>query len=287
MKNCINCGAVLPDEAMFCTTCGTKVDDVFGDTSVLGENDICDMPAYTPEYDSKNTDLFDNVNDTSILGAFDTPDTDVLYESPVQPEPVSVNQGFVQPQPENVNPAFVNPNYQQAQTNPIPVSVNSGAVNSANAYQNGANTLPSTPYSQPSAGSYTNNNYGNYQTSQKTAVEQPTLINCYKKIWKNYANFSGRARRSEYWFVVLANVLISLINIIPYVGQAVSCIYAFAIFVPMLALMVRRLHDIGKEWYYLFFLLIPFAGTIMMLIWFCKDSQVGTNEFGENPKGIN
>lgn len=136
---------------------------------------------------------------------------------------------------------------------------------------------------------YYNQDYqeNNNQSEYSNIIEKPSFKDCYIKFWKNYTNFSGRARRSEYWYVVLANVLISLVTIIPYVGQAVGALYMIAILVPTLALMVRRLHDLGKDWYYIFLLLIPLVGQIIMLVWFCTDSQVGANEFGENPKGVN
>lgn len=137
---------------------------------------------------------------------------------------------------------------------------------------------------------YQNNNPyqgDNNQVEYPNIIEKPSFKDSYIKFWKNYTNFSGRARRSEYWYVVLANILISLVTIIPYVGQVVGALYMIAILVPTLALMVRRLHDLGKDWYYIFLLLIPLVGQIIMLVWFCTDSQVGANEFGENPKGVN
>lgn len=140
------------------------------------------------------------------------------------------------------------------------------------------------PYYQNN-GNVQYNAYG--QNSAPQIVQQPSLKNCYIKFWKNYTNFSGRARRSEYWYVVLANILISLVSLIPYIGAAVSALYTIAIIVPTLALIVRRLHDFGKEWYYIFFMLIPLAGQIIMLVWLCTDSQIGANKFGENPKGMN
>lgn len=127
----------------------------------------------------------------------------------------------------------------------------------------------------------------NNQSAHANMVEKPSFKDCYIKFWKNYTNFSGRARRSEYWYVVLANVLVSFVSMIPYVGPIIGGLYTIAVLVPTLALMVRRLHDLGKDWYYIFFALIPLAGQIILLVWFCTDSQVGTNEFGENPKGIN
>lgn len=137
---------------------------------------------------------------------------------------------------------------------------------------------------------YQNNNPyqgDNNQVEYSNIIEKPSFKDCYIKFWKNYTNFSGRARRSEYWYVVVANILISLVTIIPYVGQVVGALYMIAVLVPTLALMVRRLHDLGKDWYYIFLLLIPLVGQIIMLVWFCTDSQVGANEFGENPKGVN
>ncbi|MDD6567319.1 MAG: DUF805 domain-containing protein [Eubacteriales bacterium] len=138
--------------------------------------------------------------------------------------------------------------------------------------------------------SYQNNNLyqgGNNQSEYSNIIEKPSFKDCYIKFWKNYTNFSGRARRSEYWYVVLANILISLVTMIPYVGPVIDGLYMIAILVPTLALMVRRLHDLGKDWYYIFFALIPLVGQIIMLVWFCTDSQVGANEFGENPKSVN
>ncbi len=135
------------------------------------------------------------------------------------------------------------------------------------------------------------NQQPNYQYASApnfAAVPQnPTFGGCYKKLWQNYANFEGRARRSEYWYVFLMNALISLVILIPFAGWIIWGLYQIAILVPMLALIVRRLHDIGKEWYYIFFFLIPLAGPIIMLVWICQDSQPGANQFGENPKGIN
>lgn len=146
-------------------------------------------------------------------------------------------------------------------------------------------------YAPQNEAGWTNAYGGNYASNMNyvppEAVEKPTLTNCYNKFWKNYANFSGRSRRSEYWFVVLTNFLIAFINVIPYVGTGVYSLYTLAVIVPMLALIVRRLHDIGREWYYIFFGLIPIAGFIILIVWMCQDSQPGSNKFGPNPKGVN
>ena len=99
---------------------------------------------------------------------------------------------------------------------------------------------------------YQNNNPyqgDNNQVEYPNIIEKPSFKDCYIKFWKNYTNFSGRARRSEYWYAVLANVLVSLVSMIPYVGPVIGGLYMIAILVPTLALMVRRLHDLGKDWY--------------------------------------
>ena len=61
-------------------------------------------------------------------------------------------------------------------------------------------------------------------------------------------------------------------------------IYCLAIIIPGLAVGVRRLHDIGKSGWNCLIGLIPFFGWIILLVWFCKDSQAGKNKWGSNPK---
>ena len=114
------------------------------------------------------------------------------------------------------------------------------------------------------------------------------LLDWYKKVLSQYADFSGRARRSEYWYFALCNFLISLV--LSVVGQWVSIVtwlaylYSLAILIPSLAVGVRRLHDIGKSgWYYLI-ALIPLIGQIWLIVLWCQDSQPVANKWGENPK---
>lgn len=104
----------------------------------------------------------------------------------------------------------------------------------------------------------------------------------------NYANFSGRARRSEYWYFTLANILLGIISgilgvVVPGFMLIVN-IVGLALIIPSLAVCVRRLHDIGKSgWFYLLSF-IPLIGQILIIIWFCQDSQPGENKWGANPK---
>lgn len=90
-------------------------------------------------------------------------------------------------------------------------------------------------------------------------------MNWYKKVvFENYANFDGRARRSEYWYFVLLNtvfvILVSLLNPVLY------GLYALLVLLPGLAVSVRRLHDVGKSGAWLFISLVPIIGGIWLLV---------------------
>lgn len=108
-----------------------------------------------------------------------------------------------------------------------------------------------------------------------------------KSVFSQYVGFKGRARRSEYWWFVLFNVIVAVvISLIARLTgfTALSGIYSLAVLLPGLAVAVRRLHDIGKSgWFYLF-AFIPVVGAIILLVWFCKDSEPGANAYGPNPK---
>ena len=107
-------------------------------------------------------------------------------------------------------------------------------------------------------------------------------MNYYLKVLQNYATFTGRARRSEYWYFALFNLIISfgfgficgLIQV-----PELAIIYTLAIFIPSIAVGVRRMHDVGKSGW---FILIP----IYNLILACTDGVQGDNEYGADPKSI-
>lgn len=153
-------------------------------------------------------------------------------------------------------------------------------------------------------------------------------MNWYKKVvFENYANFNGRARRSEYWYFILFNALFSfaltiLDNLLGLqFGTAdsgvLNTIYSLAVFIPSLAVSVRRLHDIGKSgWllliaygsiiflaallllgsfmnafdsspFIIIFALLIIAVAIWLLILFCTEGDDFTNKYGPNPKAFN
>ena len=138
---------------------------------------------------------------------------------------------------------------------------------------------------------------------------------------KNYANFSGRIRRSEYWYFVsvvntLTIVFLSLFifficgggrkryseryyyNSSNYyyrsyyryndegiiASMVLLCFHVGFIMIPLFAATVRRLHDTGRRGEYIFLGLVPFFGQITLLVILCKDSSQGNNEYGNSPK---
>ncbi len=128
------------------------------------------------------------------------------------------------------------------------------------------------------------------------------MVNWYKKVvFDNYANFMGRARRSEFWYYVLANIIISIIiGIIEKMlglgtyesnqfgfqaqGGILSNIYTLAVFLPGLAVSIRRLHDTGKSGWTILLGLIPLVGFIILLVYFATEGDSGSNEYGVDPK---
>lgn len=113
-------------------------------------------------------------------------------------------------------------------------------------------------------------------------------MNWYLDVLKKYAEFSGRARRKEYWmfflFYFLIAIAIGIIEAIIHTGGVLGAIYALAMLIPGLAVTVRRLHDTGRSGWWILIGLIPVIGTIVLLVFMVLDSQPGDNEYGPNPK---
>lgn len=112
----------------------------------------------------------------------------------------------------------------------------------------------------------------------------------WKMAMSNYAGFQGRARRKEFWMFTLINILISIglviIGEIIGVSTAFSSLYSLVILLPSIAVAVRRLHDTGRSgWWYLI-VLVPFAGSIILLVFMCLEGERGDNKYGPDPKSI-
>jgi uncharacterized membrane protein YhaH (DUF805 family) len=105
---------------------------------------------------------------------------------------------------------------------------------------------------------------------------------------QKYADFSGRARRSEYWFFSLAAFLIYFVALV--IGAVVGNQYLYflvflALFIPSLAVSARRLHDTNRSGWWILIGIVPLIGAILLLVWYVTDSEAGTNQYGPSPKG--
>jgi uncharacterized membrane protein YhaH (DUF805 family) len=121
-------------------------------------------------------------------------------------------------------------------------------------------------------------------------------MNWYREALRKYATFEGRARRKEYWYFALGNfvaiVALSVVDMV--IGTfdekagigLLSGLYTLAVFVPGIAVSVRRLHDTNRSGWWLLISLVPLVGWLVMLVFACIDSQPGGNQYGPNPKGV-
>jgi len=121
-------------------------------------------------------------------------------------------------------------------------------------------------------------------------------VNYYLDALKNYATFSGRATRQQYWMFVLFNIIIAiLLGIIDGVfgftnedGMGLlGTVYSLAILIPAIAILARRLHDIGRTGWWILLLFIPLIGAIVILIFALLDSERNENEYGASLKHPN
>jgi uncharacterized membrane protein YhaH (DUF805 family) len=126
----------------------------------------------------------------------------------------------------------------------------------------------------------------------------------YIKVLKQYVDFSGRARRTEYWMFTLFNLIISVVLGVvdralgfgSFTGSAsggvgfsaslglLGGLYALAVLLPSLGVAVRRLHDTDRSGWWLLIALIPLIGGIVLLVFFVLEGTRGPNRHGPDPK---
>ncbi|WP_306324761.1 DUF805 domain-containing protein [Streptomyces venezuelae] len=112
-------------------------------------------------------------------------------------------------------------------------------------------------------------------------------MNWYLEVLKKYVVFNGRARRKEFWMFELINVIISIVITVVALSldfQLLSTIYSLAIFLPSLAVTVRRLHDTGRSGWWVLIGLVPLVGFIVLLVFACTEGDQHENAHGPNPK---
>ena len=126
-------------------------------------------------------------------------------------------------------------------------------------------------------------------------------------VFRNYATFSGRARRAEYWWFILFSIIVSTglgildaalfgYTVSTETGEGMASfdlqsvgvfapIWSLATFLPSLAVAVRRLHDIGRSGWWLLLVLLPLIGAIILIVWFATRGTPATNAHGPDPIG--
>ena len=118
-------------------------------------------------------------------------------------------------------------------------------------------------------------------------------MNSYIAAIKKYAVFSGRARRKEYWYFFLFNILIAfaiafveaLIGTVdPETGYGLfGALYTLAVLIPGIAVSARRLHDTNRSGWWLLIALIPLLGALVLIVFLASASEPDENEYGLNP----
>jgi len=118
----------------------------------------------------------------------------------------------------------------------------------------------------------------------------------YLIVLKKYLVFEGRARRKEYWFFILFNILIGIgLAIIDNMTGTLNAetgtgllsgIYSLAVLIPTIAVAMRRLHDTDRSGWWLLLAFVPLIGGLVLLVFFVLDGTPGSNRFGPSPKGL-
>ncbi len=291
MAYCVNCGQQIPDGASFCTNCGAS------QTTHMQSPEQNAAP-YSSSYGGSASGT-----DYSYTGGYDAGQSSY-----------SAGQGGYDAGQGSYNSAG---GYDAGQSSYNSAGGYDAGQNTYNAgqggygagqgsYNAGQGGYGAGQGSYNSAGGYdmSQNNYdsaggygagqGGYSSMGGAPTPGMSFVEAVQTcVTKKYATFSGRARRSEYWYYTLFSILVSLVTSV--VGSALfvhsegdvnilSALASIALLLPGLGVAIRRLHDIGKSgWWYLI-ALVPFIGWIVLLIFMCRDSDRGPNQFGPSPK---
>jgi uncharacterized membrane protein YhaH (DUF805 family) len=116
----------------------------------------------------------------------------------------------------------------------------------------------------------------------------------YIGVLKKYVEFSGRARRKEFWMFALISVAISIVlNIIDRIlgltyssgsGGVLQSIYGLAVLLPSIAVGIRRLHDTGRTGWWILIGLVPCIGWIVLIVFYAQEGNAASNAYGPDPK---
>lgn len=269
MAICANCGKEIDEGAKFCTNCGAPVQHMQAPAQAEPL-----VPQDSPSQNINNSDLFDSnvTGESGSAGSFGS-----ALEFGTSAGTGNDNYGTA---PDSGADTFgtsagAGSGFSGTSSDSAGAAYGSGTASYGAAPENAA------VYTAGAAGSY-------------TIVPKPSFMEAVTTCFKKYATFSGRARRSEYWyfalFIVICQALLSAIGNaifgVPDDGgtNILQTIFNFAVLIPQISVFWRRMHDIGKKGTWFFLALIPVIGWIIVLIWECKDSEPGENEYGMSPK---
>lgn len=116
------------------------------------------------------------------------------------------------------------------------------------------------------------------------------ILDWFKKALRNYTNFSGRARRKEYWYFVLVQmglIIVAMILDAIIFNSETGLFYivvALGLFLPGLAVTIRRLHDTSRSGWWFLLSILPLIGSIVLLVFLASDTKLETNQWGPPAK---
>lgn len=116
-----------------------------------------------------------------------------------------------------------------------------------------------------------------HATSTPIAVPGMSFVDTLGYFFNHYTDFDGRARRQEYWYMCLWNLIFFFVPI-------VNILWGLAALIPMYAMTTRRLHDINKSGWCILLAFIPIVGAVLLFVWTLMDSDPGVNKYGNSPK---
>ena len=244
MAFCVNCGQQIPDGASFCTNCGAP--------------QTTHMQAQAPDQNP--------FADSTAAGGYGTADSSFGTAGDS-----AASDGY--------------PGAQSSYTSSDSYAGTQSSYTSSDSYAGGQTSHSS---SDSYAGTQGGNGYGGGPTPGMSFAE--AVETC---LVKKFVSFSGRARRSEYWYFTLFSLIVSMaasiiggMLFVHHEGDVnlLSSLLSLVLFLPGLGVSIRRLHDIGKSaWWYLI-IFVPMIGWIILLVFMCKDSFPGPNQYGPSPK---
>ena len=121
-------------------------------------------------------------------------------------------------------------------------------------------------------------------------------MNWYTKVLKDYATFSGRARRTEFWMFTLINAVVIIVLgglYAAFQGGSLGTLflvlyiaYGLAVLLPSLGVAIRRLHDTNRSGWWWLLGVIPVVGPIVLIVFYATEGTRGENQYGPDPKAL-